>query len=180
MSLLGWLSPWEPSPTVVLCILAASVIYLRGSQGLAITHTRQAAFMAGLVLIYISLHTQFDYYAEHAFFVHRIQHLLLHHVAPFLIALSQPAAALVAGMPAGLQQAFVRAARRPSIAALIRCAASPWLAVLLFNGLILFWLLPPVHYIRHARLAPVPRHELEHAGLWPAILVAGDDAIVSA
>ncbi len=36
------------------------------------------------------MHTQFDYYARYMFFVHRGQHLVLHHLGAFLIALANP------------------------------------------------------------------------------------------
>ena len=51
------------------------------------------------MLLYVSLHTQLDYYAEHQFFIHRLQHLVLHHLGPFLIVLSSPGTTLLAGMP---------------------------------------------------------------------------------
>ncbi|HAB04112.1 MAG TPA: cytochrome c oxidase assembly protein, partial [Alcanivorax sp.] len=45
---------------------------------------------------YAVIHTQFDYYARYMFFMHRIQHLVLHHLGAFLIALANPLPVLAA------------------------------------------------------------------------------------
>ncbi len=55
--------------------------------------------MLGVVLIYAVVQTHYDYLSQHMFFFHRLQHLVLHHLGPFLIALGVPGAALWAGMP---------------------------------------------------------------------------------
>ena len=71
---------------------------------------RRVSFWFGLVALYIALHTRLDYFFEHEFFMHRAQHLVLHHLGPFFIALSYPGAALRAGIPFTWRQRFVRPA----------------------------------------------------------------------
>ena len=92
MNLLYWLEPWEPSPTVVVAILCAAVLFLRGARRAHVSVARRIAFWFGLVALYVALHTRLDYYFEHEFFMHRLQHLVLHHLGPFFIAWSYPGA----------------------------------------------------------------------------------------
>lgn len=146
---LHWLVPWEPSPTVVVCVALAAALYLRGTLRSPMTTSwvRQLAFWAGLLVIYIGLHTQLDYYAEHEFFVHRLQHLGLHHLGPFLIALSYPGAAFRRALPIGFRARVMRPAlARGPLRWLLNVLFNPLVASILFVGLIWFWLWPSVHF----------------------------------
>ncbi|MEM5311801.1 cytochrome c oxidase assembly protein [Paraburkholderia sp. JHI869] len=148
MTLLYWLQPWEPSPTVMICTLLAAVLFVRGKRHARVSLARQISFWFGLGALYVVLHARLDYYFEHEFFMHRAQHLVLHHLGPFFIALAYPGAALRAGIPFKLRQRFVR----PVLAARPVCVAldivmHPVVAVGLFVGLIYFWLFSPIHFI---------------------------------
>jgi len=144
---LSWLVPWEPSPTVVLCTAGAAFLYARGLRVRRVSVWRQLAFWSGLGLLYIALHTRLDYYAEHAFFVHRLQHLLLHHLGPFLIALSYPGSTIYAGIPVRWRTRWVRPALdwKP-VRLLFDILLHPAVAGFLFVGLIYFWLTSSVHF----------------------------------
>ncbi len=76
------------------------------------------------------------------FFLNRIQHVVMHHVGPFLIALAWPGTVLRRGMPAFLHPIIDA---RPLLA-VIRVIQQPFLASLLFVGLVALWLIPPVHF----------------------------------
>jgi len=147
VQILSWLIPWEPSQTVVLATGGAALLYLRGCRIRQTSAWRKLAFWIGLALMYIALHTRLDYYAEHAFFVHRLQHLLLHHLGPFLIALSYPGSTLYAGIPVAWRARWVRPALdwKP-VRLLLDLLLHPAVAAFLFVGLIYFWLLAPVHF----------------------------------
>jgi putative membrane protein len=84
------------------------------------------AFYLGVSLIYCTLQTKWDCYAGHMFFVHRLQHLILHDVGPAMLAASAPAAELGRGLPQWLSQ------RVPQVAIRLRPAArmifDPWTA----------------------------------------------------
>ncbi len=97
--LLSYLIPWEPSPPLVLLFIAAIVLYVRGTLRRRVSLARQISFWTGVVVLYLSLHTRVDYYAEHEFFVHRIQHLVLHHFAPLILMAGFPGAVIWAGLP---------------------------------------------------------------------------------
>lgn len=149
MSIFHWLIPWEPSPTVVICTALAAGLYLRGTlrSPMTTSWTRQLAFWSGLLVIYIGLHTQLDYYAEHEFFVHRLQHLGLHHLGPFLIALSYPGAAFRRALPIGFRARAMRPALdHGPLRWLLDVLFNPVVASILFVGLIWFWLWPSVHF----------------------------------
>ncbi|WP_321876158.1 cytochrome c oxidase assembly protein [Paraburkholderia bannensis] len=148
MNLLDWLDPWEPSPTVVIAIGVAAILFVRGKRHARVSPARQISFWFGLGALYVALHTRLDYFFEHEFFMHRAQHLVLHHLGPFFIALAYPGAALRAGIPFAWRQRFVRpalAARPVRIA--LDIVMHPVVAVTLFVGLIYFWLLSPIHFI---------------------------------
>jgi len=147
MNPLYWLKPWEPSPTVVICVLVAAVLFARGAPKARMTLRRQLSFWFGLVALYIALHTRLDYYFEHEFFMHRAQHLVLHHLGPFFIAWSYPGAALRAGIPFSWRQRFMRPALRTKpVRVVLDVLFHPVVAVVLFVGLIYFWLLSPIHF----------------------------------
>ncbi|HKT66293.1 MAG TPA: cytochrome c oxidase assembly protein, partial [Burkholderia sp.] len=148
MNLLYWLDPWEPSPTVVIAVLTAAVLFARGVKKAKVSPLRQFSFWFGLTALYIALHTRLDYFFEHEFFLHRAQHLVLHHLGPFFIALSYPGAAIRAGIPFRWRQRFVRPALAwAPVRATLDVVFHPVVAVVLFVGLIYFWLLSPIHFI---------------------------------
>lgn len=88
------LLPYDFSPLTVLAYLLAAVGYIWAFR--ALPHgerpgpVRVFAFFLGLGLCYAVMQTRFDYYAQYMFFIHRGQHLILHHLGPVLIALSNP------------------------------------------------------------------------------------------
>jgi putative membrane protein len=102
---------------------------------------RSAAFVLGVLSIYIVLQTRLDYYALHMFFVHRAQHFVLHHSGAFLIALGASGPALWAGMPRVVHPVL---ASRP-VKALVDFIQHPAVAPVLFVGLIYLWLVPSLH-----------------------------------
>ncbi|HKT98009.1 MAG TPA: cytochrome c oxidase assembly protein [Paraburkholderia sp.] len=148
MNPLYWLDPWEPSPTVVIAVLLTAVLFVRGKRHARVSLARQISFWFGLGALYVALHTRLDYFFEHEFFMHRAQHLVLHHLGPFFIALAYPGAALRAGIPFAWRQRFVRPvlSARP-VRAMLDVVMHPVVAVTLFVGLIYFWLLSPIHFI---------------------------------
>lgn len=146
-SWLTWWIPWEPSPTLVVVMAATAILYLRGCRARRTSWPRQVLFWSGFGILYFVLHTRLDYYSEHAFFVHRLQHLVLHHMGPFLIALSHPGAALRAGFPLAWRTRFVRPVLASApMRAFLDFILNPVVASVVFVGLIYFWLWPPVHF----------------------------------
>ncbi len=139
-------APWEFSWSQFLAIALALGWYLRGLTLLPVDARpplwRTTAFLIGLASIYTVVLTHFEYMTQHMFFLNRIQHLVLHHLGPFLIALAWPGEALLRGMPAPLR----RVATSTALAKMTRVVQQPILAGALFVGLIYFWLIPAVHF----------------------------------
>jgi putative membrane protein len=141
--LLKWIVPWEFSWIFLASFLAVSVLYWRGSQRLEIALGRKIAFWVGMAMIYVSLHTYFDYYAEHEFFMHRIQQVLLHHLAPLLIIASYPGTVVREGLPLRWRVGIVRPMERSWLwRALTAVLLSPTFVTVSFVALILVWLIP--------------------------------------
>jgi putative membrane protein len=141
-TLLKWIVPWEFSWLFLATFVLACVLYVRGAARLRVSRGRQLSFWTGMVMIYLSLHTYFDYYAEHEFFMHRIQQVLLHHLAPLLIIASYPGTVLRAGLSLPLR-VRLRAAQRTWPARLASAVLlNPAFATLTFVAFILVWLIP--------------------------------------
>ena len=90
---------------------------------------RRVAFLLGVALIYVVLQTRFDYWAQHMFFLNSIQHVVMHHIGPFLIALGAAGETLKRGMP----RRVCRAVASPVAGAVVRTLQHPVLAVLLYG-----------------------------------------------
>ncbi len=142
-TLLKWIVPWEFSWVFLAGFVLTCVLYLRGSRRLSVSFSRQLAFWIGMAIIYLSLHTYLDYYAEHEFFMHRIQQLLLHHLAPLLIVTAFPSTLLRAGMPLAWRVHVLLPLRRSWPWRIVSgVLLNPTVATLLFIAFILVWLIP--------------------------------------
>jgi putative membrane protein len=140
------LLPWEFSPTVIAAITLALVLYMVGCarKQPPPAYPRRLAFYLGLALIYCALQTRWDYYAAHMFFVHRLQHFVLHDVGPALLAASAPASELIEGLPRRLAR---RVTAMPAWLNLVAGTAfEPWTATALYISSLIVWIWPPVHF----------------------------------
>jgi len=142
-SVLKWIVPWEFSWVFLLTFVACVVLYVRGSRRLHVSLGRRLAFWVGMTMIYISLHTYLDYYFEHEFFMHRIQQVLLHHLAPLLIIASYPGVVLHKGLPLSWRVRLLKPVLRswPWRVA-YGVLLNPAVATVLFVAFILIWLIP--------------------------------------
>ena len=147
MNPLQWLVPWEISLTIVIATAVTALIYIRGCLRCKPLSRQKLYFWAGLLSMYGVSHTQADYYAEHEFFVHQFQSLVLHHLGPFLIVLACPKFALAAGFPMAGKRLIRRVSAWKPVQYLVGILFHPVFAVVLFVGLIIFWLIPSIHFI---------------------------------
>ena len=148
---LGYLLPWQFSPTVFFTCLIALTLYVRGlvalgRRGDRVGFWRAFTFFLGVALSYAMLQTYVDYLSAHMFWVHRFQHLVLHHLGPVLIVLAAPERVLRAGMPARLARVRIAGWIRRPIGLCFRVLQHPLIAPTLFIGLIFFWLTPSIHF----------------------------------
>jgi len=145
---IGWLIPWEPIYWLIALFALAAFCYVRG-----LLRRRRArdtipaiAFLLGLGLMYAVMQTHLDYYGHYVFYLHRIQHLILHHTGPTLIALSMPSAVLIAGAPHWLRRTCAAGMAFPPVQWGYRLIQHPVIGGLIFVGLIAYWLYPPIHF----------------------------------
>ncbi|HVC61944.1 MAG TPA: cytochrome c oxidase assembly protein [Acetobacteraceae bacterium] len=154
---LSWLSlyrptelpPWAPWDFSWVEFLSAALgvwWYVRGvARGTPRTRPspwRQASFLLGVAAIYAVVQTRFDYMAQHEFFLNRVQHIFMHHLGPYLIALAWPGEALYLGAPAP----FRRIAHARTLRAVLGIVQQPLPAAILFVGLIYLFLIPTVQF----------------------------------
>lgn len=141
--LLKWLVPWEFSWVFLASFFLAGVLYWRGSRRVRVSRARQWAFWGGMAIIWLSLQTYLDFYAEHEFFVHRLQQLVLHHLVPLIICVSFPASVLRAGLPRRLRvRLFARVRRSLVWRATSGVLFQPLFASVMFVFFVLIWLVP--------------------------------------
>ena len=138
-------APWEFEWTWYLAATLTLFWYLRGlvttpgKERPAIW--RQACFLIGFGLIYGVLQTHFEYMAQHMFFLNRAQHVVMHHLGPFLMVLAWPGDTLMRGMPA-----LKHLTRWKPLVVVFRILQQPVIACTLFAGLVGFWLVPAIHF----------------------------------
>lgn len=136
-------APWDFSWLWYGAYALTGWSYVRGLKRVATPRWRIALSVIGMVLIWAVLQTRFEYLAQHMFFLNRVQHMVMHHLGPFLISLAWPWPVLEAGAPSWLK----RVVAHRWFDAVLRFFQRPDTACVLFVGLIALWLFPPVHFV---------------------------------
>jgi putative membrane protein len=153
-------SLWQMSPEILLGLVIVGLIYWRGSRhGLVDNRWRIAAFFGGLLALFIALISPVEELADHIFAVHQVEHMLLRTVAPMLLFLSAPQAAMVRGSPRWLTRL---SAGNGGLRRFVGVLRWPPIATILFLASSYFWMLPyyhdmailnePIHYLWHITL----------------------------
>ena len=146
MDWISWLNPWEFSPTFLICFVLAGWLFVRGQRVRKVSVARKALFWSGMVLLYLSMHTVLDYYAERMFFMHRIQHLVLHHMGPLVLMAAYPGSVMRAGLPLAWRVRLNQFNRTAFGKAVIAVLTNPIFVPALFVFLVLIWLIPSVQF----------------------------------
>ncbi len=142
---------FDPFIWLALIVIGAAYFYGTGiieQRDPEAVPTRQLwYFLGGLFVLFIALQSPIDTYADNAFWVHMIQHLLLILAAPPLLLLGTPAA-------------FVRPlTKKPALFAVARVLVNPGVAWLVSTGVFLGWHIPAFY---DAAVLDVKIHALEH------------------
>lgn len=139
-------APWDFSFSWFYATAFPLLWYVRGWRGMPAERRpawwRLALFLFGMTLIYAVLQTRLEYFAQHMFFLNRLQHVVMHHLGPFLIALAWPWATILAGAP----RSVGRLIETTPVRWLLAVSRQPIVAAFLFVGLIALWLIPDVHF----------------------------------
>lgn len=145
------LLPYHFYPEVIaFCALAVGV-YSLGLRRMIQAGERPGvgapiAWFTGVVLTYAVMHTYLDYLSQYMFWVHRGQHLVLHHLAPFLMVLGAPHRVLPHAFPSAIRARLGAILRHPVLRWPYRTVQHPLIAPVLFIGLIFFWLDAEIHF----------------------------------
>jgi len=161
-------SPWQFTPDIVLLTLLFIALYIAGLWRLRArssfpSHWRSASFLAGMALVFLALQSPLDALSEHLFFVHQIQHFLLHAAGPMLVMLAAPQGPLLAGSPPALRHYLIGPIMSNRVLrAVFRAISRPIGATALFLGSLYLWQWPAfhdlavrdeaVHYVMHVSM----------------------------
>jgi len=101
---------------------------------------RSVAFYAGLAVVLLAVDSPVQYFADRYFFMHMLQHLLLMFAAPSLLVAGAPWQPLADAVPRRAAARIVAWSRplRAAVDFLLR----PWVTVVAFNAVMLFWHIP--------------------------------------
>lgn len=182
-----WLAPghWPLEADVLVGLLLAAVVYRVGAArlgALAPARPRQAAYFAGLLVMFAAIQSPLDLATELSFSLHMVQHMLLLLVVPPLVVLGDPVRTGRAALPVRLLRAERSLRSAPVCRVLVDLARRPAITLVVFAAVLWGWHLP-VLYDTALRIPVV--HELEHAmdlgaGLlyWSVLvgMVTADDA----
>lgn len=110
------------------------------------SRARQAAFIAGVLLIYLALESPTDAMGDHSFLMHTVEHMALRFFSPVLIALAAPLPVLLRGSPRALKRYLIRPLARHKIArGAYVVLVHPFGAALLFIGALYVWHIPRLY-----------------------------------
>jgi len=161
----AWWSMWTLTPFVVIATLFVLWLYARGAARSGAW--QRAGFLAGTALLFGALQSPLDALAETSFAMHQLQHLALLSLAPMLLALSAPAASLLAGMPDRLRRrVYVPVASHRGVRGAFGLLSRPSVASVTFVSVLLLWLLPAA---QQAALRDAWVHDAMHFSM----LIAG-------
>jgi cytochrome c oxidase assembly factor CtaG len=145
---------WAFDPFLILAVVVAGwheVGLRRLARRSRPERTRQRRlrslwFYAGLAVLLLSVESPIDYWADDYFLVHMVQHLLLMFAAPTLIVAGAPWQPLLAALPGHSGRSVTRGVLAGGWSRPLRAVGGffgrPWVAVALFNAVMLFWHLP--------------------------------------
>jgi putative membrane protein len=101
---------------------------------------RSVAFYAGLAVVLLAVDSPVEYFADRYFFMHMLQHLLLMFAAPSLLVAGAPWQPLAEAVPRRAAAVVVRWSR--PLRAVVDFLLRPWITVVAFNAVMLFWHIP--------------------------------------
>jgi putative membrane protein len=142
---------WEFEPDIVVMTLLACLIYAAGimrrpATGDRLRQWRHGAFFAGVAAVFLSLESPIDGMADHLFWMHQIQHMLLRMIGPMLIALSAPQAMLISGLPSALRRgALAPFAGSGMLRRIFSFLTNATVVTVLFIAALYVWQYPPYH-----------------------------------
>jgi putative membrane protein len=158
---LAEMGTWDLDPKTLCLLAVVALVYLRGWLRGKGRGEELAAFVAGLLTIFIALQSPLDTFDDLYLWVHMTQHILLMTAAPLLIMLGRPWHLLLRGLPRPLVKALAPVLAWPGL-------MNPVVAWLLFASSFILWHLPG--FYQFALQSPF-WHDVQHACFfWSGIL----------
>jgi cytochrome c oxidase assembly factor CtaG len=158
-----WDIPWAVTSALAL----AAAIYVAGWTRIRRTRPAQfppwrlAAFLGGILVIFIAVASPLDTFSESLLFMHMAQHFVLMSIAPPLIVLGSPVVPMLRGLPRWLIRRPLRPLFRSRVihhlGSLLTHPRFAWLAM---NTAFLLWHIPAAYEFA---LSSENWHNVEHA-----------------
>jgi putative membrane protein len=157
-----WTLPWG----ITLTVAALAAIYLRGWIAIRKTRPEQFppwrlfCFLSGLAVVWISIASPIDGFADVLLSAHMVEHLLLMSAVPPLVWSAAPVVPLLRGLPRSTVQVIVGPLIRwRTLRKLEHFFVQPVAAWLTFNLTFLLWHVPAAYNyaLEHEHV-----HEFEH------------------
>jgi putative membrane protein len=159
------LAAWSAPIGVNASICLATLVYTTGWLRLRrvfpnlIPAWRLAAFLAGLVSLWIAVGSPLEAFDDVSLSVHMVQHLLLMGVAPPLILLGAPTLPLLRGLPRAIRRAAGRFFHWPSAQLFGRVLTDPAVCWIAATVALIAWHIPAAFELA---LRSDSWHKLEH------------------
>jgi cytochrome c oxidase assembly factor CtaG len=175
------LQSWSAPVAVDAFVCLAALVYARGWNRLRIVANRQfpvwrlAAFLSGVVTVWIAIGSRLEALDDVSLTVHMVQHLLLTAVAPPLLLLGAPELPLLRGLPQSLARGVVSPfLRLPFTRRFGHLVSNPAICLLVATLALIGWHIPAVFELA---LRWDWLHKLEHASFlvtglmfwWPVV-----------
>jgi cytochrome c oxidase assembly factor CtaG/cytochrome c2 len=158
--------PWTFEPGVLAPLALALALYLLGLRRMGAAQRRRivggwrcAAFIGGIVTLFIALESPLDALADDLFSAHMGQHLLLLMVAPPLLVTGRPAVAWLWAFDVEGRRTIGHAWKRSGLQAAFHGLTRPLPAWLLWTASLCFWHLPGAYDFAERNGAV---HDFEH------------------
>ena len=158
-----WEIPWIVSSALAL----SAIVYVRGWARIRRTRQAQfsvgrlAAFLCGVVVLFVAVASPLDTFSESLLFMHMAQHYVLMSVAPPLIVLGAPVVPMLRGLPRWMIRGLLRplfvTRALPFAGRLLTRPRVAWLAM---NATYIGWHIPRAYEFA---LASENWHNFEHA-----------------
>ncbi|MBT9330960.1 cytochrome c oxidase assembly protein [Paracidobacterium acidisoli] len=158
---------WDVPPLVTCALAVTAAIYIAGWIRIRRTRPQQfpaarlAAFLGGILALFVAVASPLDTFSESLLFMHMAQHFVLMSVAPPLIVLGAPVVPMLRGLPRGLIRGVLRPVFRSQVihrlgSVLVR----PRVAWIAMNAAFLLWHIPAAYEFA---LRSENWHNCEHA-----------------
>jgi putative membrane protein len=158
---------WSPPIFLTASLILGALLYTRGwfairkTRPAVFTAWRLAAFLSGLAIIWLSIASPLDGFADELLSAHMVEHLLLMSIVPPLLLIGYPVVPLLRGLPRVLRVYLLGPLLRiKSLRTLGHLLTTPLVAWLLMNLVLLGWHIPAAYdfALEHEHW-----HEFEHA-----------------